>query len=291
MISLHTLSPSDNGDLWYSSAVPVSDMFKAIDILADTLCDSEHFNVMGLDLKNEPHGATWGSGAKNDFRIGATELGNRMLKACPQWITFIEGVNRAHVVQAPGGAISYYDWFGGGLQDVGDAPLELDIDNKVIYAPHYYNPAVYPQLFLYESGKLGAGGLINNFVELSDTELKRRVDVTAEHMFGYLRNRKKEAIVLGEFAGLHTKDKHPLKTIQRINDACVQFIKEPGYAGGFMWSLNPESGYDFNPSDTRGRFVEGLLNQDWHSVNQKFLDAMSPLDSMQDLRMLPCFPK
>jgi hypothetical protein len=49
------------------------------------LHSASYWNVLGLDLKNEPWQATWGDGGATDFRLGATKIGNRMLAGCPQW--------------------------------------------------------------------------------------------------------------------------------------------------------------------------------------------------------------
>ncbi|RMX62820.1 hypothetical protein DD238_007650 [Peronospora effusa] len=65
---------------------------------------------------------------------------------------------------------------------------------------------------------------------------------------------------------------------------------EADYAGAYMWSLNPESAYQFNPADTMGHFTEGLLEDDWLTPNKVFLDGMAPLDKIKNLKMFPCFP-
>ena len=64
---------------------------------------------------------------------------------------------------------------------------------------------------------------------------------------------------------------------------------EKGYAGGFMWSLNPESAYEYNPAGTKGTFTEGLLMDDWLTPNADFLKAFVPMDSLPQLRRFPCF--
>ena len=54
MISLHTLTPFDNGELWYSAEVPEADVLEAVDILADDLCNDEHWNVLD-DFEGEQY--------------------------------------------------------------------------------------------------------------------------------------------------------------------------------------------------------------------------------------------
>lgn len=110
-------------------------------------------------------------------------------------------------------------------------------------------------------------------------------------MFGYLVEEKSYALLLGEFAGLYTKDAHPKMTTKRTTDMTIKVMLENEYAGGFMWSLNPESEYQYNPADTEGTFTEGMLLDDWLSPNTEFLDAFLPMDEMPNLRKFPCFEK
>ncbi|EQC27047.1 hypothetical protein SDRG_15161 [Saprolegnia diclina VS20] len=110
------------------------------------------------------------------------------------------------------------------------------------------------------------------------------------HMFGYLNDGKGPAVVLGEFGGLYTQDLHPKKTTQRCSEYTIKTMVSESYAGGYMWCLNPESAYQYNPMDTPGNYIEGLLNKDWRSVNAPFLKAMNGMDAFPDLKMTPCFP-
>ncbi len=51
--------------------------------------------VIGLDLKNEPHGAaTWGTGnAATDWNSAAERASAVVLSAAPNWLIFVEGVS------------------------------------------------------------------------------------------------------------------------------------------------------------------------------------------------------
>ncbi|EQC27050.1 hypothetical protein SDRG_15164 [Saprolegnia diclina VS20] len=290
MISMHTLDIYNReGSLWYGKSLTTDDFLKAIDMLTAALCSDKYWNILGIDVKNEPWEGTWGTGTKNDFRAAAQLIGARILKGCPKWLVFVEGVNAQHTIVLDGQEYGYYDWFGGGLHKAGEFPVVLPTAEKLVYAPHYYTPAVFPQYYLFGGGKVGAGNAINGYVELSDEKLLGRVTNTMYDMFGYLNAKQDAAVVLGEFAGLYTKDEHPMKTTQRCTDFTIKAILSESYAGGYMWSLNPESAYQYNPADTPGNYVEGLLNLDWRSVNAPFLKAMKPLDAMPHLKMMPCF--
>ncbi|KDO18695.1 hypothetical protein SPRG_15982 [Saprolegnia parasitica CBS 223.65] len=291
MLSMHTLDLMNHGgSLWYGSTVSEAQFLQSIDMLTEALCSDTYWNVLGVDVKNEPWEGTWGTGLKNDFKLGAELIGARVLKGCPKWLVFVEGVNAQNDVTLDGQAFAYYDWFGGGLQKAGAFPVVLPTPEKLVYAPHYYTPAVFPQYYLFGGGKVGAGNAINGYVELSDEKLLGRVAQTMHQMFGYLNDKKDVAVVLGEFGGLYTKDAHPMKTTQRCTDFTIQTMLNENYAGGYMWSLNPESAYQYNPADKPGHFTEGLVNDDWRSANVPFLKAMKAMDAMKDLKMMPCFP-
>ncbi|KDO22921.1 hypothetical protein SPRG_11765 [Saprolegnia parasitica CBS 223.65] len=276
MISMHTLDIYNReGSLWYGKTLSTDDFLKAIDMLTVALCSDTYWNVLGIDVKNEPWEGTWGTGLKT-------------ISARPP-SSLARASSRAHTIVLDGQEYGYYDWFGGGLHKAGAFPVVLPTPEKLVYAPHYYTPAVFPQYYLFGGGKVGKGNAINGYVELDDEKLLGRVANTMYDMFGYLNAKQDAAVVLGEFAGLYTKDEHPMKTTQRCTDFTIRAILSESYAGGYMWSLNPESAYQYNPADTPGNYVEGLLNLDWRSVNAPFLKAMKPLDAMPHLKMMPCF--
>ncbi|GLE09584.1 hypothetical protein PINS_up021312 [Pythium insidiosum] len=291
MISVHTLDPKKSGGAWYSDDLGVSedDFLDSIDLLTKNLCNEKYWNVIGLDLKNEPHECSWG-GKAPDWNKGAKKIADRMLKGCPNWLAFVEGVNGQHSITIGGTAGIYFDWWGGGLQGVKETPLELSQPDKIVWAPHYYNTGVDPAWYLYDGGKKQGDRSLAGYKELDDKTLKANIRATMDDMFGFLAKDKKYAVVLGEFAGLYAKDKHPMKTTKRTTDFTIEIALEDDYAGGYMWSLNPESAYQFNPADTYGHFTEGLLSDDWLTPDQEFLQGMAPLDRVKDLKPFPCFP-
>ncbi|OQR93610.1 cell 5A endo-1,4-betaglucanase, partial [Achlya hypogyna] len=289
LLDLHYLSPTDKGDAWFSDAFPTTTVLDAMDVLTAALCSDAYWNVLGVDLKNEPWDTTWGDDGPKDFRAGATLLANRMLRGCPSWLAFVEGNARTHSIVINDTAFDYYDWWGGGLQRAGDAPLALDVPAKVVWAPHYYSPSVYPQSFLVRGAMRVPGeSVLADYTEWDDEPLRQIVAATAEDMFGYLR-RQGSAVVFGEFGGLFALDAHPRKTSQRVIKACLALMMETGYVGGYMWALNPESGYGYNPSSTAGYWEEGLLRANWRDVNRDYLDALAVLDTMPHRQPFPCF--
>lgn len=289
LLSMHTLEYNDNGFLWYNDNISEDKFLEAIDVLTTNLCDQEYWNIMGVDLKNEPYKGTWGDDSPTDFRAGAKRIANRMLDGCSSWMGFVEGVNAQHTVTIGGEKFEYYDWYGGGLQGAKTDGLEFAVKDKLVWAPHYYTPAVYPQRYFFGAGT-ASGGALKGFTELDDDTLRLRIKATMDDMFGFLASETGPALLLGEFGGLYEKDEHPLKTTKRCTDFSIEIIKKPGWSGGFVWSLNPESAYQYNPADTAGHYTEGVLEDDWLSANEPFLEAMAGMDDLTDLQPFPCFP-
>ncbi|EEY55027.1 cell 5A endo-1,4-betaglucanase, putative [Phytophthora infestans T30-4] len=293
MISLHTLDTKKSGGAWFSDELGVTEdeFLSAIDILTKNLCISKYWNILGLDLKNEPHECSWG-GEDPDWQKGATLIGNRMLEDCPNWMAFVEGIAGSGKITLNGENRVYFDWWGGGMENAGDFPITFDVENKLVWSPHYYNTGVSPAWYLYASGTQGEEGALNGYVELDDETLRNNVEKSMDAMFGYLIERDPNvAMVMGEFAGLYAKDVHPMLTTKRTTDFTMEVMLKAKYAGAYMWSLNPESAYQFNPGDTYGHFTEGLLEDDWLTPNKVFVDGIAALDAMENLRMFPCFPQ
>ncbi|KAI9906469.1 hypothetical protein PsorP6_002847 [Peronosclerospora sorghi] len=289
LLSLHTLTATDSGGLWYSKDISKNEYLSAVDTLTSELCDNTYWNIIGLDLKNEPYKSTWGDGKDTDWRLGAQTIGNRMLKGCSNWMGFVEGIYSFQTLVINGTKFQYFDWYGSGLENASAYPVKFTIENKVVYAPHYYTPAVYPQSYLFDGGTPDENGALMDYVELSTATLKLRIEATMEAMFGYLSQKTSAALVLGEFGGLYAKDLHPKRSTQRCTDISIEIMVEKSWAGGFVWSLNPESAYQFNPADKYGHFTEGVLEDDWLTADQKFLDGLEAMDKLEHLRMMPCF--
>lgn len=288
LVSLHTLTTTTSGGAWYNDDVTEDQFLEAVDTLTSELCNEDYWNIVGLDLKNEPASCTWG-GVAPDWQAGATLIGNRMLKGCPKWLAFVEGIASSQSITLNGTVNTMYDWWGGGLKDAGELPVELDTADKVVYAPHYYDTAVTPAWYFYDGGTVGANSIITGYTELGDYELKYNVEQTMYKMFGYIAENKTNALVLGEFAGLYATDLHPKLTTQRTTDFTIDTMIANGYTGGYMWSLNPESAYQYNPAETLGTFTEGLLEDDWLTANTVFLDGMAAMDALPLLAKFPCF--
>ncbi len=144
MVILDNHSQADDGfmfDLWYGQAgFTEADWLNTWQTLATRYANRP--NVIGADLKNEPHGsATWGTGGPTDWRRAAELAGNAVLAKAPHWLVFVEGIEGP----VAGGQQLDRHWWGGNLEGVRNHPVRLSIPHRVVYSPHEYGPGVYAQ--------------------------------------------------------------------------------------------------------------------------------------------------
>ena len=132
-------SAEANG-LWYTDAYPEASWISDWQALATRYQNNS--NVIGVDLRNEPHnaasgGACWDCGtAANDWHLAAERAGNAVLTINPQLLVFVEGTDEYNN--------NYYFW-GGNLQGVQNSPVQLSVANQLVYSAHDYGPMEYAQ--------------------------------------------------------------------------------------------------------------------------------------------------
>uniref|UniRef100_K3X5L0 Glycoside hydrolase family 5 domain-containing protein n=1 Tax=Globisporangium ultimum (strain ATCC 200006 / CBS 805.95 / DAOM BR144) TaxID=431595 RepID=K3X5L0_GLOUD len=184
------------------------------------------WNVIGADLKNEPHGeASWGSGDSTDFRLACLQMANTIQKITSKWLIFVEGVEKA-TRDNP----SYPSSWGENLMDVQRASLVLSVSERLVYSPHVYGPSVSDKTYFHDAS------YPSNMPAIWDSH------------FGYISGNKTfgAAMVVGEWGGSYeTQDD------QTWQKAFVKYLENKGLSW-FYWCVNPNSG------DT-----EGLLGNDW----------------------------
>ncbi|KAF1315069.1 Cellulase-8, endo-1,4-beta-glucanase, partial [Globisporangium splendens] len=210
--------------LWYSSDADKNNFNDAWKILATRYKDT--WNVIGADLKNEPHGeASWGSGDSTDFRLACLQMANTIQKITSKWLIFVEGVEKA-TRDNP----SYPSSWGEDLMDVQRAPLVLSVPERLVYSPHVYGPSVSDKTYFHDAS------YPSNMPAIWDSH------------FGYIHGNKTygAAMVVGEWGGSYeTQDD------QTWQKAFVKYLENKGMSW-FYWCVNPNSG------DTKG-----LLGNDW----------------------------
>ena len=97
VVLLENHSLADDGysyGLWYGQAgYDEDDWVAGWQALARRYRDRS--NVIGADLKNEPHGdATWGTGGPTDWRRAAERAGNAVTRDRADWLIVVEGIEK-----------------------------------------------------------------------------------------------------------------------------------------------------------------------------------------------------
>ena len=126
MLACHRITKSawPGKGLWYDSALGFSEVRvqQSWDAVAQHLCGS--WNVIGVDLQNEPHSSSWGKGLATDWNKAAERIGNHVSDRCTRWLIFVEGVGYtpgAPGADDPGMGI----WWGSNLVGARDNPVQL----------------------------------------------------------------------------------------------------------------------------------------------------------------------
>ncbi len=136
LLDQHRPDAYAQSNLWYTEKVSEQRW------ISDWVSLAKHYRdnplVIGADLHNEPHGqATWGDGnAATDWQLAAQRAGNAVLKANPNWLIVVEGVENYN---------NNGYWWGGNLQGAKAHPVKLSDQSKLVYSAHDYSPKVFEQ--------------------------------------------------------------------------------------------------------------------------------------------------
>ncbi|MCF8533937.1 MAG: cellulase family glycosylhydrolase [Reyranella sp.] len=235
---------SANG-LWYDAQHSEAQWIADWQMLAQRYANDP--TVIGADLHNEPHAGTWGGGGPTDWAAAAERAGNAIGAVNPNMLIFVEGV------------ASYQGenyWWGGNLMGVRDRPIDLAVDNKLVYSAHDYPNSVWPQPWF--QGDNFAAGLPAKF----------------DQMWGYIYKEGIAPVYIGEF-GTNLTDPKDGPWLEAITSYLSGDLDNNGthdLAAGnqgvswTFWSWNPNSG------DTGG-----ILGNDWQSVNQNKMAYLTPI--------------
>ncbi|MEM9119668.1 MAG: cellulase family glycosylhydrolase [Cyanobacteria bacterium P01_F01_bin.56] len=229
LLDSHRLNDSRIPELWYGDGFTEADWIGTWELLAQRYRNQG--NVIGADLKNEPHGrASWGTGDRaTDWRLAAERAGNAILAINPNWLIVVEGVQN----NVPGQQLSH--WWGGNLEGVRNYPVRLSQPNQLVYSPHEYGSGVYNQPWFNEPG--------------FPQNLLSRWQIG----FQYIADAGIAPILIGEFGGRQVDNRSKEGIWQR---QLVDFIGQKNLNFTY-WSWNPNSG------DTGG-----ILQDDWRSIHQ-----------------------
>ena len=234
--------------LWYTDTFTEQDYINTWVSVAQRF--SKYWNVIGADLKNEPHsvspppgaytdgtGATWGMGNNaTDWNLAAERIGRAILQVAPHWLIFVEGTQYTRPDIDGSYQWGYNSWWGGNLMAVRDYPVNLP-RNKLVYSPHVYGPDVYNQPYFNEP----------NFPD-------NMPDIWYTH-FGYVKIELGYPVVIGEFGGRYGHGGDPRDVAWQ--NKLIDWMIENNFCSFFYWSWNPNSG------DTGG-----ILQDDWTNIWQ-----------------------
>jgi len=239
LLDSHRLNDRQIPELWYGDGFTEQDWIDTWKMLAVRY--QNQANVIGADLKNEPHGrASWGTNdLATDWRLAAERAGNAILAINPNWLIVVEGVEN----NVPGQRLSGH-WQGGNLEGVRRYPVRLSRPSQLVYSPHEYGPGVYNQPWFREQT------FPNNLYHRWETG------------FNYIATQNIAPILVGEFGGRYVDNLSKEGIWQQ------QFVKyiHKNHLSFTYWSWNP------NSEDTGG-----ILQDDWQSINVPKQNLLSRL--------------
>jgi aryl-phospho-beta-D-glucosidase BglC (GH1 family) len=207
--------------------------------------------VVAADLKNEPHGnttngmkppATWGYDqdgyGTTDWRKAAVKCGQAILKANPKITIIVEGVENYR-------GDNY--WWGGNLKGVEDFPIkDSEIPSSNLwYSSHEYGPEVYNQTWFQ------ASSFPDNLPDIWDSK------------FWFIHKKGIAPLFFGEFGIKEASAADHSSTAYKWLTTFMEYAgKDSSWT---FWCMNPNSG------DT-----EGILKDDWVSVNKAKYELIKP---------------
>jgi endoglucanase len=236
LLDSHTLKDDKIPELWYGDGFTEKDWIGTWVLLAKRYKNQS--NVIGADLKNEPHGrATWGTGKiATDWRLAAERAGNKILSVNPNWLILVEGIEKP----MPGDKLSTH-WWGGNLEGVRRYPVRLKRPRKLVYSPHEY------------------GGSSQSW--FSEPTFPKNLYQRWEIGFHYIATQNIAPIWIGEFGGLHVDtSKEGIWHREFVN-----YIDKKKLSFTY-WCWNPNS-----------QGTGGILQDDWKSINTEKQKLLSKL--------------
>lgn len=238
LLDHHRPDCSAISELWYTGSYTEQQWINDLVFVANRYKSLPGF--IGVDLKNEPHGAaTWGSGnLSTDWNKAAERAAAVVLQNAPNILIFVEGVANTSTCSDN----TYGHFWGENLQPLACAPLAIPA-NRLVLAPHVYGPDVFGMPY-FDAANFPAN-----------------MPAIWEQHFG--RFSPNYAMVIGEFGGKYGRG-NPRDRVWQ--NAFVDYLISKNIHSGFYWSWNANSG------DTGG-----ILQDDWTNHWQDKVDLLNRL--------------
>ncbi|TDH72427.1 uncharacterized protein CCR75_003281 [Bremia lactucae] len=306
LLDIHKIDPNFTDDtsehLWFTEDYPIATIYKMFETLATELCSDLEYNIVGIDLKNEPVGGCWPADDTESYcdpdlnwPRAVETIGNKILSICPNWLIVVEGNYAVNTVAEINGAnVTYNDWYGASLQNASVNPIKLQMDGKLVFAPHFYSPSVYPSSYFF--GKQSSKGDTVSVTEYPNTTegnalLKAAVTSVLDNAFGNAVTDVGVPTFYGEFGGIYgAAELLPGLTSTRVIEILIQYANDMNMTGGFAWAINPDGSYDFNDEYRPDEpWQYGLYKTSaWDSYNMDFAIG---LQNLRGSGKFPCFSK
>ncbi|MBD2200432.1 cellulase family glycosylhydrolase [Calothrix anomala] len=241
LLDSHRLNDQRIPELWYGDGFTEADWIDTWKLLAERY--KNQTNVIGADLKNEPHGrASWGTNdLATDWRLAAERAGNAILSINPNWLIIVEGVEN----NVPGQKLKHH-WQGGNLEGVKRYPVRLTNRRKLVYSPHEYGSGVFNQPYF------------------SESSFPKNLIPRWQIGFNYISTQNIAPILIGEFGGRQVDNISPEGIWQ---NEFVKYIQKHNLSFAY-WSWNP------NSADTGGILLDDWQNYD--RAKQQLLSQLLP---------------
>ncbi|CAH0493665.1 unnamed protein product [Peronospora farinosa] len=306
LLDIHKIDPKFTADtsehLWFTKEYPIATIYKMFETLAMELCSDLEYNIIGIDLKNEPVGGCWPEDDTEaycdpdiNWPRAVETIGNKILAICPNWLIVAEGTYAVNTVaEINGKNVTYNDWYGASLQNASVNPIVLDTKGKLVYAPHFYSPSVYPAGYYFQ--KQSSSGDTVSVTEYSNTTegnklLKAALTSVLDNAFGNAVTKAGVPTFYGEFGGIYgAAELLAGMTSTRTIEMLIEYANKMNMTGGFAWAANPDGSFDFNdvykPDDP---WQYGLYTD---STWKKFhTDFATGLKNLRGSGSFPCFSK
>jgi endoglucanase len=235
LLDHHTPDCKTLTETWYTETYTEQQWLDDLAFVAERYKNLPY--VIGIDLKNEPHGvATWGTGLQTDWKLAAETAATRVLSVAPEMLIFVEGIednNQPYVPPCSTGG----HWWGGNFEPMDCYPLNIPAD-RLVLSPHVYGPDVSVHTYF------------------NHPDFPNNMPYWWDLHFGHFA--PQHAIVFGEFGGRYghsspnrVADPRDIPWQNKI----VDYMIEKNMRSSFYWSWNP------NSLDTGG-----ILQDDWTNV-------------------------